>query len=110
MWLPMNPIGQLLSSRTVGADQVDDRGGEPSLFSGPGEVVRSERLTRIRKVSGSDQQKPRHAELIAGESRRGEARRDATLVFDGHDFAYFNNDGYGHAVANARRLRILTNS
>ena len=25
-------------------------------------------------------------------------------------FAYFNNDGYGHAVTNARRLRTLTNS
>jgi uncharacterized protein YecE (DUF72 family) len=25
-------------------------------------------------------------------------------------FAYFNNDGYGHAVTNARRLRNLTNS
>jgi hypothetical protein len=25
-------------------------------------------------------------------------------------FAYFNNDGHGHAVTNARRLRTLTNS
>jgi uncharacterized protein YecE (DUF72 family) len=25
-------------------------------------------------------------------------------------FAYFNNDGYGHAVTNARRLRTLINS
>jgi hypothetical protein len=36
----------------MGANKVDDRGGEPSLFGGPGEVVRSQRLTRIRKVSG----------------------------------------------------------
>lgn len=34
------------------ANKLDDRGGEPSLFGGPGEVVRSDRLTRIRKVSG----------------------------------------------------------
>jgi hypothetical protein len=32
--------------------KVDDRGGEPSLFGGPGEVVRGQRLSRIRKVSG----------------------------------------------------------
>jgi uncharacterized protein YecE (DUF72 family) len=25
-------------------------------------------------------------------------------------FAYFNKDGYGHAVTNARRLRTVTNS
>jgi hypothetical protein len=112
------------------------------LFGGPGEVVRSERLPRIWKVSGritGDQgiqegtdessvaatvtiqslghldgrdrdalastgaeveqvehlavaldapvgaEQLRLAELIAGESRSGEARRDATLVFDGHD-------------------------
>ena len=36
----------------MGANKLDDRGGEPSLFGGPGEVVRSDRLTRIRKVSG----------------------------------------------------------
>jgi hypothetical protein len=37
---------------TMGANKVDYRAGEPSLFGGPGEVVRSQRLTRIRKVSG----------------------------------------------------------
>ena len=42
----------ILISRTMGAAKVDDRGGEPSLFGGPGEVVRSERLPRIWKVSG----------------------------------------------------------
>jgi hypothetical protein len=36
----------------MGANKVDDRGGEPSLFGGPGEVVCSQRLTRIWKVSG----------------------------------------------------------
>jgi hypothetical protein len=39
-------------SGTMAANKVDDRGGEPSLFGGPGEVVRSQSLTRIRQVSG----------------------------------------------------------
>ncbi len=37
-------------SGTIGANKVDDRGGAPSLFGGPGEVVRSQSLTWIRQV------------------------------------------------------------
>ena len=43
--------GDPFSGTTV-ANKVDDRGGEPGLFGGPGEVVRSQRLTQIRKMTG----------------------------------------------------------
>jgi hypothetical protein len=39
-WGTVRPGGDPLSG-TMGANKVDDRAGEPSLFGGPGEVVRS---------------------------------------------------------------------
>jgi hypothetical protein len=62
---------------------VNGRDRDP-LASTSAEIEQVEHLAvALDAPVGAEQ--PRLAELIVGESRSGEARRDATLVFDGHD-------------------------
>ena len=54
-------------------------------------------------------------DLYAGSYREADLYWWADRIREWHRqhpgvFAYFNNDGCGHAVTNARRLRTLTNS
>jgi uncharacterized protein YecE (DUF72 family) len=58
---------------------------------------------------------PDHDHLYAGSYGDADLHWWADRIREWHRqhfdvFAYFNNDGYGHAVTDARRLRTLTTS
>ena len=73
-------------------------------------VLRATSTTVYVRLHGPD-----HDHLYAGSYGDADLYWWADRIREWHRqhlgvFAYFNNDGYGHAVTNARRLRTLTNS
>jgi uncharacterized protein YecE (DUF72 family) len=73
-------------------------------------VLRATSATVYLRLHGPD-----HGHLYAGSYGEADLCWWADRIREWHRqrldvFAYFNNDGYGHAVTNARRLRTLTNS
>jgi uncharacterized protein YecE (DUF72 family) len=73
-------------------------------------VLRATSTTVYVRLHGPD-----HDHLYAGSYGEADLYWWADRIREWHRqhlgvFAYFNNDGYGHAVTNARRLRTLTNS
>ena len=73
-------------------------------------VLRATSATVYVRLHGPD-----HGHLYAGSYGEADLCWWADRIREWHRqrldvFAYFNNDGYGHAVTNARRLRTLTNS
>jgi uncharacterized protein YecE (DUF72 family) len=73
-------------------------------------VLRATSTTVYVRLHGPD-----HDHLYAGSYGDADLNWWADRIREWHRqhldvFAYFNNDGYGHAVTNARRLRTLTNS
>ena len=73
-------------------------------------VLRATSTTVYLRLHGPD-----HDHLYAGSYSEADLCWWADRIREWHRqhldvFAYFNNDGYGHAVTNARRLRTLTNS
>jgi uncharacterized protein YecE (DUF72 family) len=73
-------------------------------------VLRATSTTVYVRLHGPD-----HDHLYAGSYSDADLCWWADRIREWHRqhldvFAYFNNDGYGHAVTNARRLRTLTNA
>jgi uncharacterized protein YecE (DUF72 family) len=73
-------------------------------------ILRATSATVYVRLHGPD-----HGHLYAGSYGEADLCWWADRIREWHRqrldvFAYFNNDGYGHAVTNARRLRTLTNS
>jgi uncharacterized protein YecE (DUF72 family) len=72
-------------------------------------VLRATSTTGYVRLHGPD-----HDHLYAGSYGEADMYWWPTASASGRQhlgvFAYFNNDGYGPAVTNARRLRTLTNS
>ncbi len=73
-------------------------------------VLRATSTTVYVRLHGPD-----HDHLYAGSYGDADLYWWADRIREWHRqhlgvYAYFNNDGYGHAVTNARRLRTLTNS
>jgi uncharacterized protein YecE (DUF72 family) len=99
---PVDPVFDLLS-RHHATYVVMSGAGLPC-------VLRATSTTVYVRLHGPD-----HDHLYAGSYGDADLYWWADRIREWHPqhlrvFAYFNNDGYGHAVTNAGRLRTLTNS